>query len=143
MSDLSEYRVGPGRPPLNTRFVKGKSGNPSGKPGPSKTAQAKLGRAVEGAMAMDSDMLREAVPKNALEEIAFGLVLDAAAGDRAALRTLLALMGSSAAAAPSLHQGETQGENRISHPPDENVQGSQAFSASGGEAAGSGAGTGG
>jgi hypothetical protein len=29
----SNYTVGRGRPPLHTRFQKGQSGNPSGKPG--------------------------------------------------------------------------------------------------------------
>ena len=29
---VDDYKVGPGRPPLETRFKKGRSGNPSGRP---------------------------------------------------------------------------------------------------------------
>jgi hypothetical protein len=29
--DQHEYKVGPGRPPLHTRFQKGQSGNPGGR----------------------------------------------------------------------------------------------------------------
>jgi hypothetical protein len=31
----SDYEVGPGRPPLHTRFEKGQSGNSGGRPRPS------------------------------------------------------------------------------------------------------------
>jgi len=34
MSDTErDYKVGPGKPPLHTRFQKGQSGNPAGRPG--------------------------------------------------------------------------------------------------------------
>jgi uncharacterized protein DUF5681 len=41
----SDYQVGPGRPPLHTRFKKGRSGNPGGRR--AKTLPASLAAALD------------------------------------------------------------------------------------------------
>ncbi len=46
MTANSTYTVGKGRPPMHTRFKKGQSGNPSGKPGPAKLAKQRFQRAL-------------------------------------------------------------------------------------------------
>jgi hypothetical protein len=42
----SGYKVGPGRPPLNTRFQKGQSGNPGGR-GTKRLQEIEEARAAE------------------------------------------------------------------------------------------------
>ena len=84
------YSVGYGRPPLNTRFQPGKSGNPRGRP----KAQKSLGQVLEEALSR-----RIAVNENGRQRtmrmrdvIVQGLVNDAAKRDARALRLLFSLM---------------------------------------------------
>jgi hypothetical protein len=46
----SDYAVGRGKPPLHSRFQKGQSGNPSGRPGPAKLAMQRFQRALWAAL---------------------------------------------------------------------------------------------
>lgn len=86
----SSYKVGPGRPPLHTRFQKGQSGNPSGKPGPAKLARQRFQRALFAALDGETAVLKSASPRSGLEALARRLALDAVGGDMGAARIILA-----------------------------------------------------
>jgi hypothetical protein len=81
------YEVGHGRPPKHTRFVRGTSGNPKGRPKGSKnfatTIQAELKRRVT----VTEDGRRKKISKR--EAVAKQLVNKAAAGDPRAIPVLL------------------------------------------------------
>jgi len=81
------YEVGRGKPPKHTRFAKGKSGNPDGRPKGSKnfamTIQAELKRRVT----VTEDGRRKKISKR--EAVAKQLVNKAAAGDHRAIPVLL------------------------------------------------------
>ena len=83
------YKVGPGRPPLHTRFQKGQSGNPSGKPGPAKMARQRFQRALYAALEAETAELKEARPRGNLDAMARRLTLDAAGGRPQAVRLIL------------------------------------------------------
>jgi hypothetical protein len=101
------YWVGYGRPPLSTRFRKGRSGNPRGRPRGSTDIAAILKRALGAPAAPAEDGAPRAVSK--LEAMFEQQVDKAAAGDLAALRFLTALpqfAPDSAAAAPPLAESD-------------------------------------
>lgn len=90
MTKRKDYTVGKGKPPKNTRFKKGQSGNPKGRPKGSK-----------GALKILDDALREKVqvmengrPRivSKLELAITQLVNTAATGDPKALQRLLPLI---------------------------------------------------
>lgn len=85
----SSYTVGRGKPPLHTRFQKGQSGNPSGKPGPAKLARQRFQRALQAALDGETADLRDARPRVTLEAVVRRLTLDALDGDVAAVRLIL------------------------------------------------------
>ena len=57
----SDYQVGPGRPPLHTRFKKGESGNPSGRS--TKSLPALLAAALNETVVMTIDGRRRTITK--------------------------------------------------------------------------------
>lgn len=85
----SNYTVGPGRPPLHTRFQKGQSGNPSGKPGPAKLARQRFRRAICAALDGETADLKDARPRVTLDAMVRRLMLDAADGNMVAMRLIL------------------------------------------------------
>jgi hypothetical protein len=85
----SNYTVGRGKPPLHTRFQKGQSGNPSGKPGPAKLARQRFQRALHTALEAETAELKDARPRVNLDVIARRLTLAAAGGDRGAMKLIL------------------------------------------------------
>ena len=85
----SNYTVGRGKPPLHTRFQKGQSGNPSGKPGPAKLARQRFQRALHAALDAETADLKDARPRVNLEVMVRRLMLDAAGGDRGAMKLIL------------------------------------------------------
>ncbi|HTT84973.1 MAG TPA: DUF5681 domain-containing protein [Rhizomicrobium sp.] len=91
-ASISAYTIGRGRPPLHTRFKKGQSGNPSGKPGPAKLARQRFARALYAALDGSTEELAASKPENVLAEIARKLVLDATEGRIAAVRLVLSLL---------------------------------------------------
>ncbi|HEY3778589.1 MAG TPA: DUF5681 domain-containing protein [Rhizomicrobium sp.] len=139
MSEQTEYVVGRGKPPLHTRFRKGQSGNPSGKPGPAKLLRAKFQRALFDALEKPAGELASMRPDNVIGAVAQQLAMGAVEGRPAAQRLLLSLLdkviaedapdgyaGPAPAEAPpernqaqpsSLLQGKTQGswENWLEH----------------------------
>jgi hypothetical protein len=85
----SNYTIGRGKPPLHTRFQKGQSGNPSGKPGPAKIARQRFQRALHAALEAETVDLKGARPRVNLEAMVRRLMLDAAGGDRGAMKLIL------------------------------------------------------
>src|SRR5471030_425456 len=82
-----DYEVGYGRPPKETRFQPGKSGNPRGRP----KVERPLGDALREALHRQIEVVNERGDKRkvvALDHIMRGLVSDSARRDRSALRQL-------------------------------------------------------
>jgi hypothetical protein len=116
----STYAVGRGKPPLHTRFKKGQSGNPSGKPGPAKLAKERFQRVLYAALEGSTEELELAKPANGMVAMARRMVLDATGGRVPALRLVLSLLDADCRADDaraaqeetdtfSLLQGKTQG----------------------------------
>jgi uncharacterized protein DUF5681 len=57
----SDYTVGPGRPPLHTRFKKGRSGNPGGRS--TKSLPALLADALDETVVVTIDRRRHKITK--------------------------------------------------------------------------------
>jgi Family of unknown function (DUF5681) len=86
-----DYEVGYGRPPKETRFQPGKSGNPRGRP----KVERPLGDALREELYRQIEVVNEMGVKRkvpALDLIMRGLVSDSTRRDRAALRQLLLFM---------------------------------------------------
>jgi len=90
----SPYAVGYGRPPDHTRFRKGQSGNPSGKPGPKKRLKRQFDAALGEALNGDEAALREAQPTKVIEVIARQVTLEALDGRPSAQRLVLSILDS-------------------------------------------------
>src|SRR5436190_844841 len=84
--------VGYGRPPGCTRFQKGQSGNPGGKPGPKKRLKREFDPALGEALNADEAVLREATPTKVIEVFARQVALDALDGRPSAQRLVLAIL---------------------------------------------------
>lgn len=91
-ASTSTYTVGRGKPPLHTRFKKGQSGNPSGKPGPAKVARQRFQRVLYAALESGVEELEASKPENALAAMARQMALNAAQGRVAATRLVLTLL---------------------------------------------------
>ena len=91
MSEPS-YQVGYGRPPEHTRFQKGQSGNPSGKPGPKKRRKQRFDAALGDALDGGRYELKEAKPENVIDALARKITLDALDGRASAQKLLLSIL---------------------------------------------------
>jgi hypothetical protein len=86
--DEKEYRVGRGKPPLHTRFQKGRSGNPAG-PG-KKDLAALLLAALNEETTVNTDGHRRRITKR---EAIVGQLVDRSAGaDISAIKLLIAML---------------------------------------------------
>jgi hypothetical protein len=90
--DDSAYEIGFGKPPKHSRFRKGLSGNPKGRPKGRRNLATVLERTLQEKIVINENGERRTVTK--LEAAVKQLVNKAAAGDLAALRQLTALVGS-------------------------------------------------
>jgi Family of unknown function (DUF5681) len=86
------YEVGYGKPPRQSQFRKGISGNPAGRPKGSKNLATVLQQALQEKVVIREDGRRKTVTK--LEAAVKQLVDKASSGDMVALRHLIALAGS-------------------------------------------------
>lgn len=90
--DSQQYEVGFCKPPKNTRFQKGKSGNPQGRPKGSRNLASVLERTLRERVVINENGARRIVTK--LEAAVKQLVNKAASGDLAAMRQLSSLANS-------------------------------------------------
>ena len=84
----SGYKVGPGRPPLHTRFQKGQSGNPGGRS--TKSLSALLADALNETVVMTIDGRRRTITKR--EAIVTQMVDKSASADLRATKMLIDMM---------------------------------------------------
>ena len=84
----SDYQVGPGRPPLHTRFKKGESGNPSGRR--AKSLPALLAAALNETVSVTIDGRRRTITKR--EAIVTQMVDKSASADLRATKMLIDMM---------------------------------------------------
>ncbi len=98
----SPYDVGYCRPPLHSRFKKGQSGNPGGRPGPQKLLKMRFDVALGEALNADEETLRHSKPGTVVEVFARRLALRALEGRASAERHVIAILDRAAdeAAAP-------------------------------------------
>jgi len=89
---MSDDEVGFGKPPKHTRFHKGVSGNPKGRPKGSRNLATVLARALREKVVVNENGRRRTVSK--FDAAVAQLVNKSASGDLVALRQLMALAGS-------------------------------------------------
>ena len=90
--DSGEYDVGFGKPPKHTRFRKGTSGNPNGRPRGTRNLATVLQRTLKEKVIINESGVRKTVTK--LEAAVKQLVNKAASGDLVAMRQLSSLASS-------------------------------------------------
>jgi hypothetical protein len=122
-TDMTElpYKVGYGRPPVHTRFQKGTSGNPGGKPGseprrersPRSLLREHFEIALGEALNADERTLRKVKPRTIIESIAFRLALDAAKGRSAARRQVVSILEGKAGPLSVSEGMESEPEERL------------------------------
>jgi hypothetical protein len=99
-AEAAAYKVGRGRPPLETRFTPGVSGNPRGRPRGSRGVSAVIAAALAEKVTVTENGKRRSISK--LEAAAKQLANKAAGGDAKAAKLIIDL----------LHQSETRDEAR-------------------------------
>lgn len=82
-----DYEVGYGKPPRHTRFQKGQSGNPRGRPGGSKNLATLLSEALDERVAVVENGRRKRISKR--EAVIAQLVNQSAKADLRAIKILL------------------------------------------------------
>jgi hypothetical protein len=105
----SSYPVGYGRPPQHTRFRKGQSGNPGGRPGPKKRLKHQFDKALSDALEGDRWELLDARPARVIEALARKMILDALDRRSSAQRLVLGILDSEDPAAADEITDEDQG----------------------------------
>ena len=87
MSTEREYAVGKGKPPERTRFKKGQSGNPKGRPPNSKNSATLLNEALSEVVVITENGQRKSITKK--QAIVKQIVNKAASGDYRSIQLLL------------------------------------------------------
>ena len=85
-----DYAVGYGKPPLRTRFQKGKSGNPKGRPRGKKNMSTLLSTALNASIVVVANGRRKKITKR--EAIVTQLVNKSASADLKATQMVLAML---------------------------------------------------
>ncbi|MGH6889709.1 MAG: DUF5681 domain-containing protein [Rhizomicrobium sp.] len=86
------HETGYGKPPVATRFQKGRSGNPGGRPGPRRAVEKEFQAALESALLSGPAALYFGTAETRLDAFAQALVWAAASGDCGAARLLYELL---------------------------------------------------
>jgi len=100
MTAKPDYDVGRGRPPVATRFEKGRSGNPAGRPKGSRNISNVIGAALAEKVTVTENGQKRTITK--LEAAAKQMANKAAGGDSRAAKLIIEL----------LHQAESRDEAR-------------------------------
>lgn len=87
--DRKEYEIGFGKPPVNSRFSKGNSGNPKGRPKGAKNLATILGKELNAPVVINENGRRRTITK--LEAGVKQMVNKAATGDHKAMQQLINL----------------------------------------------------
>src|ERR1700760_751537 len=85
-----DYQVGYGKPPLHSRFQKGRSGNPNGRPRGRKNMSTLLSDALNGSVVVVENGRRKKITKR--EAIVTQLVNKSASADLKATQIVLAML---------------------------------------------------
>ncbi len=88
----AEYAVGHGKPPVHTRFQKGQSGNPGGRPGVKKVRRRKFAQMLDAAMCESTEVVAMTPCASIYAASAKGMALDCVRGKTATLRLMLSLL---------------------------------------------------
>jgi hypothetical protein len=86
------YEIGYGKPPVHSRFRKGQSGNPGGRPGPRRTAERCVQAELEALLLLSPEEFAGRAPQDGFGEIAADLTRGAAGGRSAAVRLLFSFV---------------------------------------------------
>jgi hypothetical protein len=86
------YEVGYGKPPVHSRFQKGQSGNPSGKPGPAKTRRYRFAQKLEAALLESTETVAHMPCTTNLAAGAKGMALDMVRGKTPTIRLIFDLL---------------------------------------------------
>lgn len=89
MNDPPDYPVGYGKPPRHTRFKKGQSGNPKGRPKRSESFARLARKTLSERIVVRENGERRAISK--LEAVLKQLINKAATGDQRAIRDVIKL----------------------------------------------------
>jgi hypothetical protein len=111
---FSDYEVGFGKPPAGTRFKKGQSGNPKGRPKGTLNMATVLARTLREKVVINENGQRKVITK--LEAAVKQLVNKAASGDLRALRHLADLVTSAeerAAQAPAADTPMSEDDQKV------------------------------
>lgn len=103
----SDYEVGYGKPPKETRFKKGQSGNPKGRPKGSVSLASRLEKALnEMVEVRDGDRVRKMTKAEIMIQ---SLIARSMKGDQRAVSTLLRLMKETGQTRPPEEEPRTGG----------------------------------
>jgi hypothetical protein len=87
MATEQDYEVGHGKPPIHTRFAKGRSGNPKGRPKGAKNVSTIVSRALNERVTVKENGRQKKITK--CEAMFTQLVNKAASGDHRSIQLLL------------------------------------------------------
>jgi len=105
MTDAPNYKVGYGRPPLDSQFQKGRSGNPAGRPKGARGVSAVIAAAMADMVVVTVDGKRRKMSK--LQAAFTQQANKAASGDRHAIKLMVEL----------LHHAEAREDARLAGAP--------------------------
>jgi hypothetical protein len=86
------YEVGYGKPPVHSRFRKGQSGNPGGRPGPRRAAERLVQAELEELLVLSPEEFARCPPRDGFADIAADLTRGAVGGNAAGVRLLLSFL---------------------------------------------------
>jgi hypothetical protein len=109
--DQLNDEVGYGKPPKHTRFRKGSSGNPKGRPKGALNVGTVLWSTLRERVVVNENGVRKKVPK--LEAVLKQLVNQAASGNLAAIRLLTGVLAFNPSEAGGSHEESVLAENDV------------------------------